>query len=66
MQEMWELGMRKAGKKHRKMAGKRSNPKSKKACEDANMKFVKAHKSKSAKGKSVKVKGFCRKSHNKK
>lgn len=49
------------------MAGsvsRRSNPKSRKACKSAHMKWVASHKSKSAAGKRVKVAGSCRKKHN--
>jgi hypothetical protein len=44
---------------------KRSNPKSKKSCDKAHMQWVAAHKSHSAKGKVVKVKGACKKSKSK-
>ena len=44
---------------------KRSNPKSKKSCKSAHMKWISAHMSKSAKRKSIRVKGACRKKHNK-
>ena len=50
------------GKKSR---GKRSNPKSKKSCDKAHMQWVSAHKSHSAKGKVIKVKGACKKSKRK-
>jgi len=40
---------------------KRVNPKNKISCMKANMNWVKSHKSKDKKGKSVKVKGACRK-----
>jgi len=42
----------------------KSNPKSRKACSIRKMKWVARHKSKSAKGKSIKVRGSCRKKSN--
>ncbi len=50
------------GKKSRS----RSNPKSKKECGRAHMKWISRHKSKSAKGKKIMVRGSCRKKSNKK
>ena len=41
---------------------KRSNPKSVKSCKKANMIWVGKHKSKSAKGKKIMVRGSCKKS----
>ena len=49
------------GKKSRSRS--RSNPKSKKACDNAKMNWVKKHKSKSAKGKKITVRGSCKKKH---
>jgi len=48
----------------RKRMQSRSNPKSIKSCASAHMKWVASHKSKSSKGKTVKVRGSCRKKHN--
>lgn len=45
----------------RSRSPKRSNPKTKRACAKAHMVFIAGHKSKDAKGKSIKVKGHCKK-----
>ena len=48
------------GKKSRSKKSK-SKPKSKKSCDKANMTWVARHKSKTAKGKKIMVRGSCRK-----
>ena len=48
------------GKKSRSKKSK-SKPKSKKSCDKANMTWVAQHKSKTAKGKKIMVRGSCRK-----
>ena len=49
------------GKKKSRSKSKESKPKSKKSCDKENMTWVARHKSKTAKGKKIMVRGSCRK-----
>jgi hypothetical protein len=60
------FGKKSRGKRASAKRSKKSGKRSKKSCAKSNMLWVAAHKSHSAKGKVVKVKGVCRKKHNSK
>jgi hypothetical protein len=53
------------GKKRYWYGKKSRSPKSRSSCAKRNMKWVASHKSKSAKGKKINVRGSCRKKNNK-